>query len=65
MNGRDRAVPATYGDSVRIVRDELADDPTVDITTIGRRTGTGRRIEILVSGPDIHPLATGLTSLPR
>jgi hypothetical protein len=31
---------------VKIVSDELADDPTVDITTIGRRSGEPRRIEI-------------------
>jgi len=29
-----------------VVRDELADDPTVDITTTGRRSGEPRRIEI-------------------
>ena len=31
---------------MKIVSDELADDPTVDITTIGRRSGEPRRIEI-------------------
>jgi deazaflavin-dependent oxidoreductase (nitroreductase family) len=31
---------------VDVVREELADDPTVDITTTGRRTGEPRRIEI-------------------
>ena len=29
-----------------VVRQELEDDPTVDITTIGRRSGQPRRIEI-------------------
>jgi deazaflavin-dependent oxidoreductase (nitroreductase family) len=29
-----------------LVRDELADDPTIDITTTGRRSGQPRRIEI-------------------
>lgn len=29
-----------------VVRRELADDPTIDITTSGRRTGEPRRIEI-------------------
>jgi deazaflavin-dependent oxidoreductase (nitroreductase family) len=29
-----------------VVRDELSDDPTVDITTTGRRSGLPRRIEI-------------------
>jgi deazaflavin-dependent oxidoreductase (nitroreductase family) len=31
---------------VELVRVELADDPTVDITTIGRHTGLPRRLEI-------------------
>jgi deazaflavin-dependent oxidoreductase (nitroreductase family) len=31
---------------MEIVRDELTDDPTVDITTTGRRSGAPRRIEI-------------------
>jgi deazaflavin-dependent oxidoreductase (nitroreductase family) len=31
---------------VDLVRDELSDDPTVDITTTGRRSGLPRRIEI-------------------
>jgi deazaflavin-dependent oxidoreductase (nitroreductase family) len=29
-----------------VVREELSDDPTIDITTTGRRTGQPRRIEI-------------------
>ena len=29
-----------------VVRRELADDPTIDITTTGRRSGAPRRIEI-------------------
>jgi deazaflavin-dependent oxidoreductase (nitroreductase family) len=31
---------------VDLVREELADDPTVDITTTGRRSGVPRRVEI-------------------
>jgi hypothetical protein len=31
---------------VDVLREELADDPTVDITTTGRRSGRARRIEI-------------------
>jgi deazaflavin-dependent oxidoreductase (nitroreductase family) len=29
-----------------VVRDELADDPTIDITTTGRRSAQPRRVEI-------------------
>ena len=29
-----------------VVREELAEDPTIDITTTGRRSGESRRIEI-------------------
>jgi deazaflavin-dependent oxidoreductase (nitroreductase family) len=31
---------------MQVVREELADDPTVDITTTGRTSGRPRRIEI-------------------
>jgi deazaflavin-dependent oxidoreductase (nitroreductase family) len=31
---------------VIVVREELSDDPTVDITTTGRRSGLPRRLEI-------------------
>jgi hypothetical protein len=31
---------------IDVVRRELADDPTIDITTIGRRSGLPRRVEI-------------------
>jgi deazaflavin-dependent oxidoreductase (nitroreductase family) len=41
------------------VRDELADDPTVDITTIGRRTGESRRIEIWMLDVDGRFFITG------
>ncbi len=46
FTGLARSLAALYGDSVQIVRDKLADDPTVDITTTGRRTGMARRLEI-------------------
>ena len=36
----------SYAAVVDVVRVELADDPTVDITTTGRHTGLPRRIEI-------------------
>jgi deazaflavin-dependent oxidoreductase (nitroreductase family) len=39
-------VGAPYAAAVDVVRVELADDPTVDITTTGRHTGLPRRIEI-------------------
>lgn len=35
-----------YAAVVDVVRVELADDPTVDITTTGRHTGLPRRVEI-------------------
>jgi deazaflavin-dependent oxidoreductase (nitroreductase family) len=44
---------------VDVVRAELADDPTVDITTIGRRTGAPRRIEIWVVDVDGRFFITG------
>jgi len=44
---------------VQIVRDELADDPTVDITTTGRRTGAQRRIEIWMLDVDGRFFITG------
>jgi deazaflavin-dependent oxidoreductase (nitroreductase family) len=44
MLGRTAGGDCIY--SVIVVRDELADDPTVDITTTGRRSGLPRRIEI-------------------
>ena len=31
---------------MEVVSDELRDDPTVDITTVGRRSGLPRRLEI-------------------
>jgi hypothetical protein len=49
----------TYGDTAQIVRDELADDPTVDITTIGRRTSAARRIEIWMLDVDGRFFTTG------
>jgi deazaflavin-dependent oxidoreductase (nitroreductase family) len=49
---------------VQIVRDELADDPTVDITTLGRRTGEPRRIEIWMLDVDGRFFITG-TPGPR
>jgi deazaflavin-dependent oxidoreductase (nitroreductase family) len=41
------------------VRAELADDPTVDITTTGRRTGLARRIEIWMLDVDGRFFITG------
>lgn len=38
---------------------ELADDPTVDITTIGRRSGQPRRIEIWMMDIDGRYFITG------
>jgi deazaflavin-dependent oxidoreductase (nitroreductase family) len=42
-----------------VVRAELADDPTVDITTTGRRTGLPRRIEIWMLDVDGRFFITG------
>jgi deazaflavin-dependent oxidoreductase (nitroreductase family) len=44
---------------VDAVRDELADNPTVDITTTGRRTGEPRRIEIWMMDVDGRYFITG------
>ena len=44
---------------MQVVRDELADDPTVDITTIGRRPGEPRRIEIWMLDVDGRFFITG------
>jgi deazaflavin-dependent oxidoreductase (nitroreductase family) len=49
---------------VQIVREELVDDPTVDITTRGRRSGTPRRIEIWMLDVDGRFFITG-TPGPR
>lgn len=42
-----------------VVRRELADDPTVDITTTGRRSGEPRRIEIWMMDVDGRFFITG------
>ena len=42
-----------------LVRSELADDPTIDITTIGRRSGAPRRIEIWMMVVDDRFFITG------
>jgi deazaflavin-dependent oxidoreductase (nitroreductase family) len=42
-----------------VVSAELADDPTVDITTIGRRSGAPRRIEIWMLEVDGRFFVTG------
>jgi deazaflavin-dependent oxidoreductase (nitroreductase family) len=47
-----------------VVRDELADDPTIDITTTGRRSGQPRRIEIWMLDVDGRFFITG-TPGPR
>jgi deazaflavin-dependent oxidoreductase (nitroreductase family) len=44
---------------VDIVSDELREDPTVDITTTGRRTGQPRRIEIWMLDVDGRFFITG------
>src|SRR3954451_6002131 len=49
---------------MQIVRDELADDPTIDITTTGRRSGSARRIEIWMLDVDGRFFITG-TPGPR
>jgi deazaflavin-dependent oxidoreductase (nitroreductase family) len=49
---------------VDVVRLELADDPVVDITTTGRRTGLPRRIEIWMLDVGGSFFITG-TSGPR
>lgn len=46
-------------DVVEAVRAELADDPTVDITTTGRRSGSPRRIEIWMLDVDGRFFITG------
>ena len=44
---------------VEVVRDELRDDPTIDITTTGRRSGHARRIEIWMLDVDGRFFITG------
>ena len=48
-----------YAAAVDVVRIELADDPTVDITTTGRNTGLPRRIEIWMLDVDGRFFITG------
>ena len=62
VRGRERDQP--YPDFVQVVRDELADDPTVDITTTGRRSGRPHRIEIWMLDVDGRFFITG-TPGPR
>ena len=62
MNGPDPHV-APCG-IVQVVRDELRADPTIDITTYGRRTGEPRRIEIWMMDVDGRFFITG-TPGPR
>ena len=52
-------VGAPYAAAVDVVRVELADDPTVDITTTGRHTGLPRRIEIWMLDVDGRFFITG------
>jgi deazaflavin-dependent oxidoreductase (nitroreductase family) len=49
---------------MHVVRDELSDDPTIDITTTGRRSGRQRRIEIWMLDVDGRFFITG-TPGPR
>ena len=44
---------------MEVVRDELVDDPTIDITTNGRRSGRPRRIEIWMLDVDGRFFITG------
>jgi deazaflavin-dependent oxidoreductase (nitroreductase family) len=44
---------------VDVVRAGLADDPTVDITTTGRRSGLPRRVEIWMFNADGRLFITG------
>jgi deazaflavin-dependent oxidoreductase (nitroreductase family) len=44
---------------MQVVRDELQDDPTVDITTTGRRSGVPRRTEIWMLDIDGRFFITG------
>jgi deazaflavin-dependent oxidoreductase (nitroreductase family) len=44
---------------VDVLRAELADDPTVDITTTGRRSGRPRRVEIWMLDVDGRFFITG------
>jgi deazaflavin-dependent oxidoreductase (nitroreductase family) len=44
---------------VDVVHDELRDDPTIDITTTGRRSGRPRRIEIWMLDVDGQFFITG------
>ncbi len=46
-------------DAAEATRAELADDPTVDITTTGRRSGMARRIEIWMLDVDGRFFITG------
>jgi deazaflavin-dependent oxidoreductase (nitroreductase family) len=45
--------------AMEVVRAELRDDPTVDITTTGRRSGRPRRIEIWMLDVDGRFFITG------
>ena len=54
-----RRGPVSYAQAVDLVRDELADDPTIDITTTGRSTGLPRRIEIWMLDVDGRFFITG------
>ncbi len=46
-------------DAMDLVHAELADDPTIDITTTGRRSGLPRRIEIWMLDVDGRLFITG------
>ena len=46
---------------VDLVRSELADDPTIDITTTGRASGLPRRLEIWMLDVDGRCFITGTT----
>ena len=52
---------ALYAARMDVVRVELADDPTVDITTTGRHSGLPRRVEIWMLDVDGRFYITGTT----
>lgn len=55
----DAALDAALDAAMDAVRAELADDPTVDITTTGRHSGVPRRIEIWMLDVDGQFFITG------
>ena len=52
-------IVGAYPGGVDVVSDELDDDPTIDITTVGRRSGLSRRVEIWMMDIDGRFFITG------